>query len=115
MVSGDRPMQHPTFVGATYNGIRYRGVTPDTALRLSKLLGTTPELWLNGQRNWDPRQAIHSDEAKDIPTIRPLVSPSSAASQVPSWSTPSTLLKHVSQRSKLPARPSRQAKPCSPE
>ncbi len=30
-----------------------RGVTPDTALRLSQLFGTTPEFWLNGQRNWD--------------------------------------------------------------
>ena len=28
-----------------------RGVTPDTALRLSRLFGTTPEFWLNGQRN----------------------------------------------------------------
>jgi len=30
-----------------------RGVTPDAALRLSKLFGTTAEFWLNGQRNWD--------------------------------------------------------------
>ena len=51
-----------------------RGVTPDTALRLSKLLGTTPEFWLNGQRNWDLWQAIHSDEAKDISTIQTLAS-----------------------------------------
>jgi addiction module HigA family antidote len=51
-----------------------RGVTPDTALRLSKLLGTTPEFWLNGQRNWDLWQAMHSDEAKDIPTIQSLAS-----------------------------------------
>ena len=51
-----------------------RGVTPDTALRLSKLLGTTPEFWLNGQRNWDLWQAMHADEAKDISTIQSLAS-----------------------------------------
>ncbi len=30
-----------------------RGVTPDTALRLSRLFGTTPDLWLNAQLTWD--------------------------------------------------------------
>ena len=30
-----------------------RGVTADTALRLAKLLKTTPELWLNLQNAWD--------------------------------------------------------------
>ena len=30
-----------------------RGVTPDTALRLAKLFGTTPDLWLNMQRACD--------------------------------------------------------------
>ena len=30
-----------------------RGVTPDTALRLSRLLGTTPEFWLNLQAAYD--------------------------------------------------------------
>lgn len=49
-----------------------RGITPDTALRLSRLFGTTPEFWLNGQRNWDLWQALHSDDADDIPTIQPL-------------------------------------------
>jgi addiction module HigA family antidote len=34
------------------------GVTPDTALRLSKLFGTTAEFWLNGQRNWDLWHAL---------------------------------------------------------
>jgi antitoxin HigA-1 len=46
-----------------------RGVTPDTALRLSKLFGTTPEFWLNGQRNWDLRHTIHSVTAEDLETI----------------------------------------------
>ena len=49
-----------------------RGVTPDTALRLSKLFGTTPEFWLNGQRNWDLWHAIHSPDARDIQKIEPV-------------------------------------------
>jgi addiction module HigA family antidote len=51
-----------------------RGITPDTALRLSKLLGTTPEFWLNGQRNWDLWHALHSEVAEDIQTIQSLAS-----------------------------------------
>ena len=47
-----------------------RGVSPDTALRLSQLLGTTAEFWLNGQRNWDLWHALHSDSAKDIKRIK---------------------------------------------
>ena len=50
----------------------HRGITPDTALRLSKLFGTTPEFWLNGQRNWDLWHALHSESAEDIPTIQSL-------------------------------------------
>jgi len=46
-----------------------RGITPDTALRLSKLFGTTAEFWLNGQRNWDLWHALHSDAAKDLARI----------------------------------------------
>lgn len=30
-----------------------KGITPDTALRLSKALNTTPQLWLNLQREYD--------------------------------------------------------------
>src|SRR5215210_5148797 len=39
-----------------------RGMTPDTALRLSKLFGTTPDFWLNGQLAWDLYHASHSPE-----------------------------------------------------
>ena len=52
---------------------RKRGITPDTALRLAKLLDTTPEFWLNGQRNWDLWHAIHSPTAKDIQRIKSAV------------------------------------------
>jgi addiction module HigA family antidote len=36
-----------------------RGVTADTAWRLSELLGTSPELWMNLQMNWDLWHAFH--------------------------------------------------------
>lgn len=49
-----------------------RGITPDTALRLAKLFGTTPEFWLNGQRNWDLWHAIHSPAAAEIDEIEPV-------------------------------------------
>ncbi|HYO46774.1 MAG TPA: HigA family addiction module antitoxin [Gemmatimonadota bacterium] len=50
-----------------------RGVSPDTALRLSRLFGTTPEFWLNGQRNWDLWHALRAPEAKDIERIEPVI------------------------------------------
>ena len=59
-----------TRVNELING--HRGVTPDTALRLSRLFGTTPEFWLNGQRNWDLWHALHSDQAKDVDSIEPI-------------------------------------------
>jgi len=49
-----------------------RGITPDTALRLSRLFGTTPEFWLNGQLDCDLYAAVHSDQAKEIRRIKPL-------------------------------------------
>lgn len=49
-----------------------RGVTPDTALRLATLFGTTPEFWLNGQRNWDLWHAMRTPEAKRIKRIKPV-------------------------------------------
>ncbi len=49
-----------------------RGITPDTALRLSRLFGTTPEFWLNGQRNWDLWHALRSGTAEDLKTIEPV-------------------------------------------
>jgi addiction module HigA family antidote len=50
-----------------------RGVTPETALRLSKLFGTTPDLWMNMQANVDLYRAIQSDtEERALRKIRPL-------------------------------------------
>jgi len=33
-----------------------RAITPETALRLSKLFGTTPEFWINLQTSYDLKQ-----------------------------------------------------------
>ena len=33
-----------------------RGVTADTALRLARYFGTTPQLWLNLQKTWELRR-----------------------------------------------------------
>ncbi|RIH88849.1 HigA family addiction module antitoxin [Calidithermus roseus] len=49
-----------------------RGMTPDTALRLARLFGTTPEFWLQGQLHWDLYHAMHSRKAKAIEKIKPL-------------------------------------------
>lgn len=51
-----------------------RGITPDTALRLARLFGTTAEFWLNGQRNWDLWHAMRSPDSRDVKRIRRLVS-----------------------------------------
>jgi antitoxin HigA-1 len=46
-------------------------VTPAMALRLGKLLGTTPESWLNMQRDYDLRLLEHemSDELSEIDPV----------------------------------------------
>lgn len=49
-----------------------RGVTPDTALRLARALGTSAELWLRLQENWDLWHAAHGKTADEIAAIEPL-------------------------------------------
>jgi addiction module HigA family antidote len=49
-----------------------RGVTPDTALRLEKLLGMEAQFWLNLQLAWDLYHATHSAAAKKIRRIKRL-------------------------------------------
>jgi len=46
-----------------------RGVTPDTALRLERLLGVEAQFWLNLQLAWELYQARHSPEAGAIRRI----------------------------------------------
>ncbi|HEX6575117.1 MAG TPA: HigA family addiction module antitoxin [Gemmatimonadaceae bacterium] len=43
-----------------------RSVTPDTAMRLAKVLGTSIDLWLNLQLAWDKYEAMNSKKAKEI-------------------------------------------------
>ena len=47
-----------------------RGVTPSTALRLSKFLGTSPDFWMSLQLRWDLYHAQRA-EADQIENIRP--------------------------------------------
>ncbi len=43
-----------------------RGITADTALRLAQWLGTSPEYWMNLQRNYELKLAeqTHGDEIR---------------------------------------------------
>lgn len=49
-----------------------RGITPDTALRLSRYFGTTPEFWLNLQMTYDLRKTIETEGKLIMETIQPL-------------------------------------------
>ena len=49
-----------------------RSVTPDTALRLARLLGMPADFWLGLQSDWDLWQAMHSDKAAEIEALIPL-------------------------------------------
>lgn len=45
-----------------------RGITPSTALRLSKFFGNTPDFWMNLQQRWDLYWA-KTKEAEDLSQI----------------------------------------------
>ena len=47
------------------------GITADTALRLSKALGTTPQLWLNLQTDYDLETALRA-LGKKLAKIEPV-------------------------------------------
>jgi len=48
-----------------------RGITADTAMRLSKYFGTTPEFWMNLQREYDLRK-VKSEIKEIIDNIVPI-------------------------------------------
>ena len=50
---------------------RRRGVTADTALRLSRYLGTTPELWLNLQKAFELRSTQIESEKQIMERVQP--------------------------------------------
>ncbi len=49
-----------------------RSVTPDTALRLSQVLGMSADFWLGLQQDWDLWHMIHSPAAKEISRLKPI-------------------------------------------
>jgi antitoxin HigA-1 len=49
-----------------------RGMTPDTALRLERLLGMEAQFWLNLQLAWDLFHAARSPRARGIRRIKPV-------------------------------------------
>ena len=54
---------------------RRKGISTDIALRLSRLFGTSPELWLNGQIAWDVWYAMRRENSYKLETIEPVVTP----------------------------------------
>jgi antitoxin HigA-1 len=49
-----------------------RGVTPDTALRLERVLGMPADFWLGLQLDWDLWHAMRSQDADIIARLVPL-------------------------------------------
>ncbi len=49
-----------------------RSVTPDTALRLSRVLGMSADFWLGLQQDWDLWHAMNSPAAKYISQLKPI-------------------------------------------
>ena len=50
-----------------------RSVTPDTALRLSRVLGMPADFWLGLQQDWDLWHTMQSPEAKKITLLKPIL------------------------------------------
>lgn len=49
-----------------------RGVTPDTALRLARVVGMSADFWLGLQQDWDLWHAMRSRNADEIARLQPL-------------------------------------------
>lgn len=49
-----------------------RSVTPDTALRLARVLGMSADFWLGLQQDWDLWHALTSERAAEIERLEPL-------------------------------------------
>ena len=49
-----------------------RSVTPDTALRLARVVGMSADFWLGLQQDWDLWHAMRSDKAAAIAAPEPL-------------------------------------------
>jgi addiction module HigA family antidote len=51
---------------------RKRSVTPDTALRLARVLGMSADFWLGLQQDWDLWHAMRAKRAAAIAELEPL-------------------------------------------
>lgn len=75
---GVTPTQFAERIGVSYVRINEiingkRGVSPSTALRLAKALGTSPQFWLNGQLAVDLYKATKDEEQmRAVEQIEPL-------------------------------------------
>jgi len=49
-----------------------RSVTPDTALRLEKVLDVSAQVWLGLQQDWDLWHVMRSDRVREIDDLEPL-------------------------------------------
>lgn len=49
-----------------------RAVTPDTALRMARVLGMSAEFWLGLQLDWDLWHAMRNEKAAEIAQLEPL-------------------------------------------
>lgn len=49
-----------------------RSVTPDTALRLSHVLGMSPDFWLGLQQEWDLWHTMNSPKSIEIVELTPI-------------------------------------------
>ena len=64
-----RTMMPPTRIGEILH--QRRSVSPDTALRLARFFGTSPEFWLNIQASYDlSKTRLESEQA--LQAIEPL-------------------------------------------
>lgn len=52
-----------------------RAVTPDTALRLARVLGMSADFWLGLQLDWDLWHAIRNEKTIEIDLLEPLLQP----------------------------------------
>lgn len=49
-----------------------RAVTPDTALRLARVLGISADFWLGLQLDWDLWHAMRSEKAAEVAQLEPV-------------------------------------------
>ena len=60
-----------TRIGEILRVDKPRAITADTAIRLSRYFGTTPEFWLNLQDNYDLSVALEKHGAEIEQDVRP--------------------------------------------